>query len=126
MPTYLNFGAAYDFYLDENHLMSKDSLPKHKLTAMFNFQSNSFNNDYLGAGVEYSFKEMIQLRAAYRYEKGIGNLETSTTMYSGIAVGATAQKRLGDGGPLVSIDYSFRPTQRPANGVHMMSLRFSR
>lgn len=126
MPTYLNFGAAYDFYLDENHLMSKDSLPKHKLTAMFNFQSNSFNNDYLGAGVEYSFKEMIQLRAAYRYEKGIGNLESSTTMYSGIAVGATAQKRLGDGGPLVSIDYSFRPTQRPANGVHMMSLRFSR
>ena len=126
MPTYLNFGAAYDFYLDENHLMSKDSLPKHKLTAMFNFQSNSFNNDYLGAGVEYSFKEMIQLRAAYRYEKGIGNLETSTTMYSGIAVGATAQKRLGDSGPLVSIDYSFRPTQRPANGVHMMSLRFSR
>jgi opacity protein-like surface antigen len=126
MPTYLNFGAAYDFYLDENHLMSKDSLPKHKLTAMFNFQSNSFNNDYLGAGVEYSFKEMIQLRAAYRYERGIGNLETSTTMFSGIAVGATAQKRLGDGGPLVSIDYSFRPTQRPANGVHMMSLRFSR
>lgn len=126
MPTYLNFGAAYDFYLDENHLMSKDSLPKHKLTAMVNFQSNSFNNDYLGAGVEYSFKEMIQLRAAYRYEKGIGNIETSTTMYSGIAVGATAQKRLGDSGPLVSIDYSFRPTQRPANGVHMMSLRFSR
>jgi opacity protein-like surface antigen len=126
MPTYLNFGAAYDFYLDENHLMSKDSLPKHKLTAMFNFQSNSFNNDYLGAGVEYSFKEMIQLRAAYRYEKGIGNLETSTTMYSGIAVGATAQKRLGESGPMVSIDYSFRPTQRPANGVHMMSLRFSR
>lgn len=126
MPTYLNFGAAYDFYLDENHLMNKDSLPKHKLTAMFNFQSNSFNNDYLGAGVEYSFKEMIQLRAAYRYERGIGNLETSTTMYSGIAVGATAQKRLGDSGPLVSIDYSFRPTQRPANGVHMMSLRFSR
>ncbi len=126
MPTYLNFGAAYDFYLDEHHLMSKDSLPKHKLTAMFNFQSNSFNNDYIGAGVEYSFKEMIQLRAAYRYEKGIGNLETSTTMYSGIAVGATAQKRLGESGPLVSIDYSFRPTQRPANGVHMMSLRFSR
>jgi opacity protein-like surface antigen len=93
---------------------------------MFNFQSNSFNNDYIGAGVEYSFKEMIQLRAAYRYERGIGNLETSTTMFSGIAVGATAQKRLGDGGPLVSIDYSFRPTQRPANGVHMMSLRFSR
>lgn len=126
MPTYLNFGISYDFYLDENHVASKDSLPKHKLTAIGNFQSNSFNNDYIGLGAEYSFKEMIQLRAAYRYEKGIGNLEKTTTMYSGIAVGATAQKRFGEKGPLVAIDYSFRPTQRPANGVHMMSLRFSR
>ena len=126
MPTYLNFGISYDFYLDENHVASKDSLPKHKLTAIGNFQSNSFNNDYIGLGAEYSFKEMIQFRAAYRYEKGIGNLEKSTTMYSGIAVGATAQKRFGEKGPLVSIDYSFRPTQRPANGVHMMSLRFAR
>lgn len=126
MPTYLNFGASYDFYLDENHLMSADSTPMHKLTAIVNFQSNSFNNDYLGVGAEYGFKNMFLFRAAYRYEKGIGNPETTTTMYSGIAVGATIQKRFGEEGPMVSFDYSFRPTQRPANGVHMMSLRFSR
>jgi hypothetical protein len=125
MPTYLNFGAAYDFYLDENHL-KKDSVPVHKLTAIANFQSNSFNNDYLGLGMEYAFKEMIILRAGYRYEKGIGNIEKTTTMYSGVAMGLTAQKRFGESGPLVAIDYSFRPTQRPANGVHMMSLRFTR
>jgi len=125
MPTYLNFGVAYDFYLDEHHL-AKDSVPVHKLTGILNFQSNSFNNDYLGAGAEYSFKDMIFLRAAYRYEKGIGNLENSTTMYSGIALGATAQKKFGEKGPLFSLDYSFRPTQRPANGVHMISLRLSR
>ncbi len=126
MPTYLNFGASYDFFLDEHHLKSKDSTPMHKLTAIANFQSNSFNNDYLGLGMEYGFKDMIILRAGYRYEKGIGNLEKSTTMYSGVAVGVTAQKRFGENGPMVSIDYSFRPTQRPANGVHMMSLRFAR
>ncbi|MCF8449045.1 MAG: PorV/PorQ family protein [Taibaiella sp.] len=126
MPTYLNFGGSYDFYLDENHVSSKDSLPKHRLTAIANFQSNSFNNDYLGLGMEYGFREMIMLRAAYRYEKGIGSAENSTTMYSGIAVGATAQKRFGENGPMVSFDYSFRPTQRPANGVHMMSLRVAR
>jgi hypothetical protein len=125
MPTYLNFGVAYDFYLDEAHL-EKDATPKHKLTGMFNFQSNSFNNDYIGLGAEYGFKDMVLLRAAYRYEKGIGNLENSTTMYSGLALGATAQKRFGDKGPLVAVDYSFRPTQRPANGVHMFSIRFTR
>lgn len=126
MPTYLNFGASYDFYLDENHLSSKDSTPMHKLTAVANFQSNSFNNDYLGLGLEYGFKDMVILRAGYRYEKGIGNIEKTTTMYSGVAMGLTAQKRFGESGPMVSLDYSFRPTQRPANGVHMMSLRFSR
>ncbi len=126
MPTYLNFGGAYDFYLDENHLSSKDSMPKHRLTAFANFQSNSFNNDYLGLGAEYGFRNMVMLRAAYRYEKGIGSAENSTTMYSGLAVGATVQKRFGENGPMVSIDYSYRPTQRPANGVHMMSLRMSR
>jgi hypothetical protein len=47
-------------------------------------------------------------------------------MYSGIALGATAQKKFGEDGPTVAIDYSFRPTQRPANGVHMMSIRFTR
>jgi hypothetical protein len=125
MPTYLNFGVAYDFYLDEAS-KDKDAIMKHRLTGIFNFQSNSFNNDYIGLGAEYGFKDMIMLRAAYRYEKGIGNLETSTTMFSGLALGATAQKRFGDKGPLVALDYSFRPTQRPANGVHMFSIRFTR
>jgi len=126
MPTYLNFGAAYDFYLDEHHLSSKDSTPKHRLTAMANFQSNSFNNDYLGVGVEYGFRNMVMFRTGYRYEKGIMSAEKSTTMYSGIALGATVQKKLGEDGPTVALDYSFRPTQRPANGVHMMSIRFTR
>ncbi len=125
MPTYLNFGASYDFFLDENHT-AKDSLPMHKLTAIANFTSNSFNNDYLGLGAEYSFKDMFIARAGYRYEKGIGNDAKSTTMYSGIAMGATVQKRFGEKGPMVSIDYSYRPTQRPANGVHMISLRMAR
>jgi opacity protein-like surface antigen len=126
MPTYLNFGASYDFYLDEHHLSSKDSTPVHRLSAIANFTSNSFNNDYLGAGVEYAFRNMIMGRIAYRYENGIGNLTTTTTMYMGLAMGLTVQKRFGDKGPLLAIDYSFRPTQRPANGVHMFSLRFSR
>jgi len=126
MPTNLNIGMAYDFFLDEYHLKSKDDTPKHRLTVIADFQSNSFNNDYLGAGVEYSFREMVMLRAAYRYENGIGNEATTTTMFTGFACGATVQKRLGENGPVLAIDYSYRPTMRPANGVHMISLRFMR
>jgi hypothetical protein len=126
MPTYLNIGVSYDFFLDEHHLMGSDSTPKHRLTVMGDFTSNSFNNDYLGVGVEYAFREMFMLRAGYRYENGIDNIATSTTMYTGLAVGATVQKQLGAKGPRLAIDYSYRPTQRPANGVHMFSLRFMR
>lgn len=124
MPTYLNFGISYDFYLDENRLKGEDDVPKHRATVMGSFTSNSFNNDYLGAGVEYSYKEMFMLRAGYRYEKGIGNSETSNTFYTGVSAGATVQTSLGDKGPLLALDYSYRPTQRPNNGVHTFSLRF--
>jgi len=123
MPTYLNIGASYDLYLDEHHLSNKDSVPVHRLSIIADFQSNSFNNDYLGAGLEYAFRNTIMFRAAYRYENGIGNPATSTTMYMGLAVGATAQTRVGAKGPMLAFDYSYRPTERPANGVHMLSLR---
>ncbi len=126
MPTYLNLAASYDFYLDENHLVSADSTPMHKLTVMGSFTSNSFINDYIGVGAEYTYKNMFSLRAAYRYEKGIGNSETTNTMYVGLSAGATVQTRIGATGPGLAIDYSYRPTQRPANGVHMISLRFTR
>lgn len=132
MPTYLNFGVAYDFYLDENTVAATSDeqkieavKPKHRVTAMANFTSNSFNNDFLGLGAEYSFKEMFMVRGAYRYEKNIGT-ENSTTMFTGISAGATVQQRIGEKGPMLAIDYSYRPTQRPANGVHVFSLRFMR
>jgi hypothetical protein len=125
MPTYLNIGGAYDFYLDQNHLSTSDAGPRHRLTAILDFQSNSFNNDYLGAGLEYCFMNFVSLRAAYRYENGIGNPSTSTTLYTGPAAGISVQKRIPKG-PMLAIDYSYRPTDRPANGVQMFGVRLSR
>ncbi len=124
MPTYLNFGASYDFYLDENRLKGEEDVPKHRATVMANFTSNSFNNDYIGGAVEYAFRETFMLRGGYRYERNIASLESSTTMYKGFSAGATVQKGLGEKGPILAIDYSFRPTSRPNNGVHTFSLRF--
>jgi hypothetical protein len=126
MPTYLNIGASYDFFLDENHLQNADDKPKNRLTVMADFTSNSYENDYLGAGLEYCYNGMFMLRAGYRYENGITNPATSSTMYTGLAVGATVQTKLGAKGPKLAIDYSYRPTDHPANGVHMFSLRFMR
>ncbi|MBS1615516.1 MAG: PorV/PorQ family protein [Bacteroidetes bacterium] len=124
MPTYLNIGAAYDFYLDGKHLAKEDDKPKQRLTAMLGFTSNSFNNDYIHAGLEYSFREMVMLRAGYRYEKDIASDENTTTFYTGFSAGASVMTHLGANGPKLAIDYSFRPTHRPDNGVHVISLRF--
>ncbi|HQE11483.1 MAG TPA: PorV/PorQ family protein [Flavipsychrobacter sp.] len=123
MPTYLNFGVAYDIYLDENLTKSEDEKPKHRLTPMFSFTSNSFLNDYYGGGLEYAFKETFMLRGAYRYEKDINNAATPSTFYTGISAGASIQKSIGKNGPILAIDYSYRATQRPANGVHVVTLR---
>lgn len=125
MPTYLHFSAAYDFYLDENRLKNTTDKPKHRLTAMAGFTSNSFSNDFIGAGLEYSFRNIFSLRGAYRYEKDITDAENSGTFYSGIGAGASVRTTIGQDGPELAIDYGFMPTVRPNNGVHTFTLRFS-
>lgn len=123
LPTYLSMGFAYDFYLDEASA-DESKVVNHRLTAIGDFTSNSFNNDYLGIGAEYAFKERFMARAGYRYEKNIGTIE-STTFYTGFSCGLTIAQKLGSNGPLMALDYSYRPTQRPNNGVHVFSLRFN-
>lgn len=132
MPTYLNIGLSYDFYLDKNKVNPEEAqssekfVPKHRATVMGNFTSNSFNNDYIGGAVEYAFKETIMLRGGYRYENKIGDDALSTTFYTGICAGATVMFKIGETGPRMALDYSFRGTQRPNNGVHAFSLRIMR
>jgi hypothetical protein len=123
MPTYLNIAAAYDFYLGVKKLKSVDDTPSHRLTVMAGFTSNSFNNDYIGLGLEYGFKQIFMLRAGYRYEKDIFNDEKRTTFYSGVSAGASVMTKVGKGDTRLAIDYAFRPTNRPDNGVHNFSLR---
>lgn len=133
MPTYLTFGAAYDLYLDENRLRDDSSTPNHRLTVMGAFTSNSFLSDYLGGGLEYGFRNIVMLRAGYRYELDRGESTTTaqgedtdgTSFYTGFSAGATVQTRLGKTGPMVGVDYSYRPTSRPANGVHAFGLKFN-
>lgn len=132
MPTYLNLGVSYDFYLDQNTVNPEDAqsseefVPKHRLTAMANFTSNSFNNDYIGAAFEYGFKETFMVRGGYRYENKIGDKALSTTFYTGLCAGASVNFSIGETGPKMALDYSYRTTRRPNNGVHTITLRLMR
>jgi hypothetical protein len=123
LPSQLNIATSYDFYLDEKKTKAEE-MPQHRLTGMFSFISNSFSSDWLGLGAEYSYKEKFMLRAAYRYESGIGDKAVTTTFYTGLSAGVTLQTKLGsgEGASTLALDYGYRPT-RIASGVHVVGLR---
>jgi hypothetical protein len=126
LPSQLNIAAAYDLYLDKPKSADENAaevfVPKHRLTPMLSFISNSFSNDWLGLGAEYAFKETFMARLAYRYEANIFSATETTTFYSGVSAGVTVQTNVGSN--KLAFDYSFRPT-RIASGVHVIGLRFA-
>ena len=58
LPSLLTIGLTYDFNLSDDNRLSLSG----------NFTSNSFNNDQIGGGLEYSFRERAMLRVGYDYE----------------------------------------------------------
>ena len=116
LPSVLNIGLSYDFLLLEN---------QHRITPLANFTANSFSRDQLGAGVEYSFKELFALRAGYKIELDSPE-DFEASIYDGLSAGASVdfpysktdrEKRIG-------IDYAYRNTKL-WNGTHNISLRLS-
>jgi opacity protein-like surface antigen len=115
MPSMLNLGVAYDLYPFEHH----------RVSLMGNFTSHSFSRDQLGAGVEYSLRDLFKLRAAYKYDMG-SEEDAAQPLYSGLSAGASIDFPLSreNKSTKVGIDYAYRAT-RIYNGTHNISLRFS-
>jgi len=126
LPTQLNIGAAYDFWMGAKiEVKPKVYKQNYRLTALANFTSNSFGNDYYGVGLEFALKEIFMLRCAYRFENGQFNPATRTDIYTGFAAGMSVDIPFKkDGGPRLALDYSFRATQ-PFQGTHSIGLRFN-
>ncbi len=124
LPTQLNIGAAYDIWMGPKKEMAPKVFKQdYRLTAMANFSSNAFGYDYYGLGLEFGWREMLMLRAAWRFEKGQFNPAERLDVYTGLAAGATFNIPLKkDGGPHLAIDYSFRSTS-PFQGTHSFGLR---
>jgi opacity protein-like surface antigen len=140
LPTQLGISTSYDIYLgkkiegvavvdttiengDANKVAKLSEKSNTRLTLMGSFISNAFINDYLGAGAEFAFRERFFIRAGYRYESGVTNIEKRTTLFTGVAVGAGLNFKLDkDGGRKVQLDYAFKPTFY-MGPVHTVSLR---
>ncbi len=126
LPSLLNIGASYDFYLD-NMSNEKDKPHDHRLSVLFNFTSNSFGKDQVGGGLEYSWKDFLMIRAGYRWEKGIFDDAERTSVYLGYSGGFSAQfplKKDKKDSPTIGIDYAYLATS-PFKGTHHYGIRFN-
>jgi hypothetical protein len=125
LPTQLNIGAAYDFWMGKKKEVAPTVYKQdYRLSAVANFSSNAFGNDHFGLGLEFGFREMFMLRAAYRFESAIFKKELTTTVYTGLSAGLTVDVPFKKDGPRLGIDYSFRAT-RAFQGTHSIGIHFN-
>ena len=119
LPSLLNIGLAYDFYLTKDSAGLKKDF---RLTVAGNFTSNSFTNDQYTLGMEFAFKKYIMARGGYTYEKNI-NTTLSQTVFTGPSAGLTLQLPFGkDKKSTFAVDYSYRFTSS-FSGVNTFGFR---
>jgi hypothetical protein len=125
LPSLVNIGAAYDFYL------AKDSGTKsvHRITIAANFTSNSFTEDQEMLGLQYAYKSYFIVEAGYDYQNGItDNLSSNPTTggrltaFTGFCAGATLQCPFGKKHTIFGISYSYRATN-PYQGCNTVGIK---
>lgn len=110
LPATLSIGASYDFEFDDQ-----------RLTVAGAFQSNSFEKDIYTVGAEYSFKEIVSVRAGYNFYDNRAYAE-QTTVFNGLNAGASFDIPLSkDNDNSFQLDYAYRSTDF-FSGVHSIGV----
>ena len=112
LPTQLSIGGSYDWFVANG-----------KVTGALNFSSNSFEKDTYHAGVQYSLKDLFQVRVGYKaFDNRADDLGTSAI--SGICGGFSFNVPTSDEGSF-AIDYSYRGTTSAFGGIHSIGVRIN-
>lgn len=116
LPSLLNIGASYDFY----------AATVNRISVVGNFTSHSFSRDEVGAGLEYSFHEILHLRTSYKIQVGRPAKGSSVQdVYEGLSMGLGLNLPFGrHDRQKLAIDYAYRTTH-PWNGTHNLTLKLS-
>jgi hypothetical protein len=114
LPSTLNIGLSYDVYFGEEDF----------IRLLGNFTSNAFSRDQLGAGAEFSYRNIVVFRAAYKIDVGpLGPIAEG--LYTGLAAGVSFEVPMKKGtNQNLGIDYAYRDTN-PFRGSHNLSLRLA-
>jgi opacity protein-like surface antigen len=124
LPVQLHLGGAYDFLIGPN---KEKDMHLHRVTIVANFTSNAFGKDHYGGGLEYGFRELFILRAAYRYENGLTKTAERTNAHTGLTGGLTVNvpfTKKKKEGPMLGLDYSYRMSS-PYSGSHCVGARIN-
>lgn len=121
LPSLLHIGASYDFWFPGE---TEDKVGKtNRLSINAMFTANSFARDQYGLGLEYAFREMLMLRAAFRYEGLMFDTGNAGTISNGFTAGMSVQIPFKKGSSKkIAFDYGFELTKEFA-GTHAVSVR---
>ena len=128
LPALLTIGLSYDFltFSDEYQKMSKEDRKaegltridaEHRVTLAGAFTANAYSRDNFALGIEYGFKQYLQIRAGYLLQS-IKKRDSDGKVFvnqdnfylgpsAGITVGAPLTKK---GNQRLLIDYAYRFT----------------
>ncbi|WP_317899970.1 PorV/PorQ family protein [Aurantibacillus circumpalustris] len=121
LPTMVNIGASYDFYLTKD---STGLLKQHRLSIHGNFTSNSFSYDNGMVGLEYAWKEMLMFRVGSFVEKNMFNDDQRRNAFTGPSAGLTFEVPFNEKKSTIGLDYSYR-FSNPFGGTHSFGLRLN-
>lgn len=123
LPSLLHIGASYDFWFPGE--TEKRQGKTNRLSVNFMFTANSFARDQFGLGLEYAFREMLMLRAAFRYEDQMFSTGNAGTISNGFTAGLSLQIPFKKGSDKkIAFDYGFELTKEFA-GSHSVGLRLT-
>jgi len=126
LPTQFIISASYDFLFGKRIEVSPGVYKQNlRITPNAQFTSNAFGSDHYFAGLEFSYKELFQVRGGYRFEEGVFKASTRINAYTGPSAGTSFQIPLSKSNTTtLGIDYSFRASQ-PFIGTHTFGMRLN-
>jgi hypothetical protein len=124
LPSLINIGFSYDIRLDNDV-----ETYMHKLTVAANYNFNAFSPNMTTLGAEYTYNNILMLRAGYNFQPGGFSYDTRNDAHTGLALGGSVQipfvSKKNDpnstNNSLVAVDYSYRHTN-PFQGTHTFGL----
>lgn len=124
LPSMLNIGASYDFYVNPVKDSSSNQIKaNHRITLAGNFTANSFTKDQYRLGLEYGFRNMFMVRAGYVLESTTWfDAEKRSSAYTGPSFGASLIAPLGKSGSTFGVHYAYEMTER-FSGTHSIGIR---